>query len=778
MKLIQIGLLFSLTGTTSVTEKGQYQAALFALEEYQQKRNKNDIQFEFVIRDIRSDPNECVKQALELAQSGIRIFIGCYTSACRKAILPILEQYDCFLVYPTLYEGQELHPHVLYIGEVPNQQVYTMLRYMVQQFGRRVYLIGNDYIYPRSTNQQVHQFMIDLQGDVAGELYVPLGHTQFVQILENIMAAHPDTILSTLVGESTIHFYRTFHELGLKPEQLPIFSPITSEVEIKAMGAKYAAGHYSCASYFQSIQTEENKRFVDGFCSRYGQHTVISFSMVNTYIGVQMILQSISHIGDTKRQKILQSLYGKKIKTPCGIIEVNSNNHLSRQVRIARANINGQFTILWDSENSIPAKPLVTDTINFNATESNSWKAVVEVWGQETKEAVVILDESNLVLYANDRALAILGITLGETASLSTIQELTPTYSVVDQTIGLYPAYRFIMLREKSHDNKKHEPHHETIYQFNTIKTKNKLYQKELHIAKIASQSDANVLILGETGSGKEVLARAIHEQSSRRRGPFVAINAGAIPRELIASELFGYIEGAFTGSRKGGAIGKFEAAHNGTLFLDEIGEMPLDLQVTLLRVLEERKVVRIGDHKERHVDVRIIAATNRNLREEIAYQGSFRSDLYYRLNVFTITIPPLRQRTEDINHLALEFLQQFHQYYGKGPTSLSPLTLQALQNYSWPGNIRELRNVMERAFLLAIEEEEVSVQHLPGEFHHTKAALPTSIPSLKDMERLTIEQVLSESSSISEAAKKLGITRSTLYRKMDQWGISRNIKK
>jgi sigma-54 dependent transcriptional regulator, acetoin dehydrogenase operon transcriptional activator AcoR len=778
MKALQIGMLFSLTGTTSVIEKGQYQAALFALEEYQQKKNKNDIQFEFVIRDIRSDPNECVRRAYELAQSGIRIFIGCYTSACRKAILPVLEQYDCLLVYPTVYEGQELHPHVLYIGEIPNQQVYTMLQYMVQQFGRRVYLIGTDYIYPRSTNQQVHQFMIDLQGEVAGELYVPLGHTQFVQILENIITAQPDTILSTLVGESTIHFYRTFHEMGLKPEELPIFSPITSEVEIKAMGARYAAGHYSCASYFQSIQTEENKRFVDGFRSLFGQDTVISSSMANAYIGVQMILQAISQIKATKRQKILQSLYGKKIKTPSGMIQVNSNNHISRQVRIARANINGQFTILWDSDQSIPAKPLVTDTIQFNATESNSWKAVVEVWGQETKDAVVILDEDNLVLYANDQSIATLGIQVGETANLSTFQEMTDTYSVVDQTIGLYPAYRFILLREKSHDIKNIEPHHETMFQFNTIRTKNELYQKELHVAKIASQSDANVLILGETGSGKEVLARAIHEQSSRRLGPFVAINAGAIPRELIASELFGYIEGAFTGSRKGGAIGKFEAAHKGTLFLDEIGEMPLDLQVNLLRVLEERKVVRIGDHKERHVDVRIIAATNRNLREEIAYQGSFRSDLYYRLNVFTITIPPLRQRTEDIHHLALEFLQQFHQYYGKGPTSVSPLALQALKNYSWPGNIRELRNVMERAFLLAIEEKEVSVHHLPGEFHRSNAALPTSKPTLKDMERLTIEQVILESSSISEAAKKLGITRSTLYRKMNQWGIPRNIKK
>ncbi len=312
-------------------------------------------------------------------------------------------------------------------------------------------------------------------------------------------------------------------------------------------------------------------------------------------------------------------------------------------------------------------------------------------------------------------------------------------------------------------------------YQFGRIVTYSPSFQKELHATKINSQSDASVLILGETGSGKEVLARAIHEQSPRKNGPFVALNAGAIPRELIASELFGYTEGAFTGSRKGGSMGKFEVADGGTLFLDEIGEMPLKLQVSLLRVLEERKVVRIGDHKERPINVRVIAATNRNLKEEIAYQGSFRSDLYYRLNVFTIHLPPLRQRIEDIATLSTQFLKQFHEQYGKGPCNLSDSILQRLQSYSWLGNIRELRNIMERAFLLAVDAPAILPIHLPGELN--KAENINSLPSvanLKDMEKQMVEQALRESMSVTEAAKKLGITRSTLYRKINQWKIDK----
>jgi sigma-54 dependent transcriptional regulator, acetoin dehydrogenase operon transcriptional activator AcoR len=772
MDPIRIGLLFSLTGTTSLTETGQYQAALYALDQFQENHRGSSFTFTYELRDICSDPGESCRHALDLARSGVKIFVGCYTSACRKAILPILEQYDCLLVYPTLYEGKEIHPNVFYIGEVPNQQVVSLLKFTVQQFGRRVYLIGNDYIYPRYTNQQVREMLYELNGEVIGEQYVPLGHTQFIPCLQDIQLASPSVILSTLIGESVLHFYRTYYELGLNPEKLPILSPITTELEIQSMGSKYAAGHYSCSSYFQSLDIPENRPFVQGMKERYGRDTVISSVMASTYSGIQMILGAFVHLQSTDRKKMLNYLYKKTFSSPSGKITIESNHHLSREVRIGQANLDGQFTIVWSSEQPIPAKPLMTNTLFDSMDEEPIWKYLVEEMGEETGDGVVVLDKGRIILYANPAASSILRAKHGDVLEEGQLQELSSTHRLIEKDTDKY-GFRLLFLKRAEGGPLLATKPDQEEYRFGRVITSSPAFQKELHDIRIASQSDASVLILGETGSGKEVLARTIHEQSPRSNGPFVAVNAGAIPRELIASELFGYVEGAFTGSRKGGALGKFEVADGGTLFLDEIGEMPLELQVSLLRVLEERKVVRIGDYKERPINVRVIAATNRNLKEEIAYQGSFRSDLYYRLNVFTVHIPPLRHRKEDIEILAIQFLEQFHHHYGKGPLNLCHSALQLLQSYNWPGNIRELRNIMERAFLLAINEPKILSSHLPEEFQKAESVdSPSSVTNLKDMEKQMIERALRESTSVTEAAKKLGITRSTLYRKINQWKI------
>ncbi|MFC3883463.1 transporter substrate-binding protein [Bacillus songklensis] len=776
MDSIRIGLLFSLTGTTSFTEIGQYRTALYALEQFQENHRDSGFTFYHQLRDICSDPGESYRHALDLARSGVKIFVGCYTSACRKAVLPVLEQYDCLLVYPALYEGQEIHPNVFYIGEVPNQQVVSLLKFMMQHFGRRVYLIGNDYIYPRYTNQQIREILYELNGEVVGEQYVPLGHTQFMPCLQDIQLASPSVIFSTLVGESVLHFYQAYYELGLNPEKLPIFSPITTELEIQSMRSKYAAGHYSCSSYFQSLDIPENLQFVQGMKKRYGQDTVISSVMANTYSGIQMILDALVHLQSTDRKKILSYLYKKTFSSPSGKITIESNHHLSREVRIGQANLDGQFNIVWSSEQPIPAKPLMTNTIFDSVNEEPIWKYMVEAMGEETVDGVVVLDKGRTILYANPVAYSILQAKHGDVLKEDQLQKISSTHQLIEKDTGKYGFQLLFFKRAELGPLLATKPDQEE-YRFGRVVTYSPFFQKELRATRIASQSDASVLILGETGSGKEVLARTIHEQSPRSGGPFVALNAAAIPRELIASELFGYVEGAFTGSRKGGSPGKFEVADGGTLFLDEIGDMPLELQVSLLRVLEERKVVRIGDHKERPINVRVIAATNRNLKEEIAYQGSFRSDLYYRLNVFTIYIPPLRQRIEDIETLSVQFLRQFQQHYGKGPFNLCNSALQLLRSYNWPGNIRELRNVMERAFLLAIDEPKILPLHLPGEFKKADSAnSPSSVINLKDMEKQMIEQALKGSTSVTEAAKKLGITRSTLYRKINQWNIPKAI--
>ncbi len=225
--------------------------------------------------------------------------------------------------------------------------------------------------------------------------------------------------------------------------------------------------------------------------------------------------------------------------------------------------------------------------------------------------------------------------------------------------------------------------------------------RKALEIASIVAKSpDTTALILGESGTGKEVIARFIHQQSARAKGPFITVNCGAIPRDLAESELFGYERGAFTGATDKVRQGRFEQAHRGTILLDEVGELSPEMQVKLLRVLQERKFYRLGGTKEISVDVRVIAATNRDL-EKLVEEGKFREDLYYRLNVATIYLPPLRKRREDILLLAAAFIKEFNAKFGKAIEGFEPQAAELLQQYHWKGNIRELRNVIERAVLL-----------------------------------------------------------------------------
>lgn len=282
-----------------------------------------------------------------------------------------------------------------------------------------------------------------------------------------------------------------------------------------------------------------------------------------------------------------------------------------------------------------------------------------------------------------------------------------------------------------------------------------------------ASLSTAPILLLGESGTGKERLAQAIHQSSQRANMPFLAINCGAIQKELIGSELFGYENGAFTGAAKSGKRGKFEEANGGTLFLDEIGEMPLDLQVHLLRVLQEKEITRIGSSKSIPVNVRIIAATNKNLYE-LCKSGQFREDLFFRLNVVTVHIPPLRERKEDISLLTDYFLQEFSKKYEKVPLSISEETLAFFHEYTWPGNIRELQNALEHAVIFC-DSQMIGINDLPAFIlEHKQSLLSNDLPHANLDEKKQLLQLLIEHNyNISAVAKSLNIARSTLYRKL-----------
>ncbi|WP_313432557.1 sigma-54 interaction domain-containing protein [Siminovitchia terrae] len=321
---------------------------------------------------------------------------------------------------------------------------------------------------------------------------------------------------------------------------------------------------------------------------------------------------------------------------------------------------------------------------------------------------------------------------------------------------------------------------------FSTIKGKSIALQQTVELARKVCGVKSTVLIMGESGVGKEVFAKAIHEASELKKAPFIPVNCGAIPESLFESEMFGYEKGAFSGANQKGKKGKVELAKGGTLFLDEIGEMPLDMQVKLLRVLQERKFYRIGGEQEIDIDFRIIAATNRDLAE-LVEDGKFREDLFYRLNVVSIQIPPLRERKEDIIELTSHFFKELSIRYKRPIHRFPSDIMHALLQYDWPGNIRELRNVIERLVVFAVDGL-IKTEYLPfnsngrvinqAQINDGRTSEQEEILPLQEEMDLHEKGVLERALRIAEGnkahcAKQLGITRATLYNRMKRLGLS-----
>ncbi len=297
-----------------------------------------------------------------------------------------------------------------------------------------------------------------------------------------------------------------------------------------------------------------------------------------------------------------------------------------------------------------------------------------------------------------------------------------------------------------------------------------------VQVSKVAP-TDSTVLILGETGTGKELIARAIHKRSKRSQRAFVTVNCAAIPPSLIASELFGHEKGAFTGAVQR-RLGRFESADGGTILLDEIGELPIEMQITLLRVLQEREIERIGSNHPISVDVRVLAATNRDLKAAVA-SGAFREDLFYRLNVFPIEIPPLRDRKDDIQMLVQYLIERYSKEAGKKFRHISNKSLAVLQEYEWPGNIRELQNVVERAVVLCDGETfRVDASWLKRDSRRSIVSAVPIAGAISNRERELIEAALAEShgrvAGAGGAAAMLGIPRQTLDSKIASLGIDK----
>jgi NtrC-family two-component system response regulator AlgB len=302
----------------------------------------------------------------------------------------------------------------------------------------------------------------------------------------------------------------------------------------------------------------------------------------------------------------------------------------------------------------------------------------------------------------------------------------------------------------------------------------NEAMKRALSVLFRAADTPASVLILGESGTGKSLVARAVHDRSPFRDKPFVTVSCPSLSRELLESDLFGHVKGSFTGAVRD-TWGKVKAAEGGTLFLDEIGELPLELQPKLLRLLQEREYERLGESTPRKANVRVIAATNRNLQAWVA-EGKFREDLFYRLNVISVTIPSLRERQQDLVEMAQRFREFFAKQFGRKVQAFSSEALKHLQSYPWPGNVRELRNAIERAVILC-DGSDIQARDLPDHDSAARRSSDNSVAvgvgqriSLDDLEREHIRSIVASTASLQEAAEVLGIDAATLYRKRKRY--------
>jgi urea transport system substrate-binding protein len=354
---IPIGVLFSLTGTIAVVERSMHNAALLAIDEINAAGGINGRKLRAVIEDPASDPATFADKVRKmiLKDRVVSVF-GAYTSASRKAVLPAVEQRKNLFWYPTLYEGRECSQHVMYGGATPNQQQKDLIPWLVQNFGKRFYLIGSNYIYPKEENNVAKILLKQHGGEVVGEEYVPLGHSEFSSLINKLRETKPDVIFSTVVGDSVIALHRQYKNAGLDPEKMPMVSLTTSEVEVAAMGGEYAAGHFTSAPYFMDSDTPANHAFVEKYLAKYGRDSVTHFVSEATYTQVHLFKQAAEQLGnDVTPVAIRDAARGMELDAPQGRIQVDADNlHTHVWPKIAQWQGNGKAKVIKQSERIRP----------------------------------------------------------------------------------------------------------------------------------------------------------------------------------------------------------------------------------------------------------------------------------------------------------------------------------------------------------------------------------------------------------------------------------------
>lgn len=358
---IKVGVLFSLTGTTGIIEESLNKATLLAIEEINDAGGINGMKIVPVVEDPASDPATFAVKARKLVVGDkcVSVF-GSYTSASRKAVLPVFEKRDNLYWYPTLYEGRECSKNVIYTGAVPNQQQDEFIPWLVEKFGKKFYLIGSNYIYPKEENNYCKKLLEELGAEVVNEEYVPLGHSEFSSVINKIQSTQPNVIFSTVVGDSVVALHRQYRAAGLDPDKMPMASLTTSENEVAAMGGDAAAGHFTSAPYFMVHQSPENERFVEAYKSRWGGDKVTHFVSEPSYFQIYLFKQAVEQLAasDIDPTTIREAVKGQELTAPQGKVRLESENlHTWLWPKIAMAKSDGQFEVLRDSKEWLKPEP-------------------------------------------------------------------------------------------------------------------------------------------------------------------------------------------------------------------------------------------------------------------------------------------------------------------------------------------------------------------------------------------------------------------------------------
>ena len=356
---IKVGVVFSLSGTTAVVEEGMANAAMLAIEEINETGGINGKKLIPIQEDYLSDPSEAATKARKLLmQDEVAAIVGGYTSASRQAMLPIVESNNGVLVYPTYFEGEEYSRNIIYTGTTPNQNLQDFVPWVADNLGKTFFFIGSDYVYPVQTNNQTKRLLALEGGESVGEEYVPLGHSEFSSILNQIRHANPDVIFSTLVGDSVAAFYSQYADYGFSPDTMPIVSPSTNESEVNAMSGAVAAGHYSSHSYFETVDTPENKAFVEKYKAKFGDGEPLHVSAEAAYMSVYVLAEALKKVEDPyDSDALLAAFIGVEVDAPQGKVIIDENNHAWLNSRIAKLDENGDFQTIVESDGPIQPEP-------------------------------------------------------------------------------------------------------------------------------------------------------------------------------------------------------------------------------------------------------------------------------------------------------------------------------------------------------------------------------------------------------------------------------------